>query len=47
MTTRTAPTPEEYQAYKQRFNNWDRWGDKDQLGTLNHITEEWRAFELH
>lgn len=42
MAERTVPTPEDYQAYKQRFNNWDRWGDRDQLGTLNHITEEVR-----
>jgi kynurenine formamidase len=37
-----APTPAEYDAYKQRFNNWARWGADDQLGTLNHITPEVR-----
>jgi kynurenine formamidase len=39
---RKPPTPEEYEAYKQRFNNWDRWGADDELGTLNHITPEVR-----
>ncbi|MBM3139905.1 MAG: cyclase family protein [Chloroflexi bacterium] len=42
LATRTPPTAEEYLAYKQRFNNWGRWGRDDQLGTLNHITEETR-----
>jgi kynurenine formamidase len=42
-TERSAPTPEEYHAYKQRFSNWGRWGADDQLGTLNHITPERRA----
>ncbi|MDQ2795617.1 MAG: cyclase family protein, partial [Actinomycetota bacterium] len=23
--------------------NWGRWGDDDELGTLNHITDEARA----
>lgn len=39
---RSAPSPEEYEAYKTRFSNWGRWGDDDQLGTLNHITPEAR-----
>jgi kynurenine formamidase len=38
--SRTAPTPAEYQAYKERFNNWSRWGADDQRGTLNHVTPE-------
>jgi kynurenine formamidase len=42
MATRTPPSVEEYQGYKQRFNNWGRWGDDDQLGTLNQITDEAR-----
>jgi len=37
-----APTVEEYRAYRERFNNWGRWGAGDQLGTLNHITEQTR-----
>jgi kynurenine formamidase len=36
--SRTVPTVAEYQAYKERFNNWGRWGADDRLGTLNHIT---------
>ena len=39
---RTPTTPEEFEAYKTRFCNWGRWGDDDQLGTLNHITPEVR-----
>ena len=37
------PTPEEYHAYRDRFSNWGRWGEGDQMGTLNHITAERRA----
>ncbi len=40
LADRTPPTPDEYNAYKQRFSNWGRWGTDDQLGTLNHITPE-------
>jgi len=40
--TRTPTSADEYLAYKQRFNNWGRWGDSDQHGTLNHITDETR-----
>ena len=42
LQTQTPPSVEEYQAYKERFNNWGRWGDDDQLGTLNHISDEAR-----
>lgn len=42
LADRTPPTIEEYRAYKDRFRNWGRWGDDDQLGTLNFITEETR-----
>jgi kynurenine formamidase len=42
LAGRTPPTVEEYQAYKKRLSNWGRWGDEDQLGTLNHITSEVR-----
>jgi len=42
LADRTPPTVDEYNAYKDRFSNWDRWGEDDQLGTLNHITEETR-----
>jgi len=40
--TRTPTSADEYLAYKQRFSNWGRWGDSDQFGTLNHITDETR-----
>jgi len=39
LADRTAPSIEEYQAYRTRLSNWGRWGADDQLGTLNHITE--------
>jgi kynurenine formamidase len=39
---RTVPTVAEYQAYKERFSNWGRWGADDQRGTLNHVTPEVR-----
>jgi kynurenine formamidase len=42
IADRTPPTVEEYEAYRERFCNWGRWGEEDQLGTLNHITEETR-----
>lgn len=42
LADRTAPTVDEYNAYKQRFSNWGRWGADDQLGTLNHISEATR-----
>ncbi len=42
LADRTPPTPGEYNAYKERFSNWGRWGADDQLGTLNHITPETR-----
>ena len=43
MEADNAPTVEQYNSYKERFNNWGRWGQDDQLGTLNHITPEVRA----
>ena len=30
-------------AWGARLSNWGRWGDHDELGTLNHITERRRA----
>jgi len=42
LQERTPPTVEEYLAYPQRFSNWGRWGDDDEFGTLNHITDEVR-----
>jgi kynurenine formamidase len=42
LADRTPPTVEEFRTYYERFSNWGRWGDDDQFGTLNHITEETR-----
>ena len=42
LADRTPPTAEEYDAYRRRFCNWGRWGDDDELGTLNHITDDTR-----
>jgi len=38
LADRTPPSPEEYAAYRERLSNWGRWGEEDELGTLNHIT---------
>lgn len=43
LTDRTPPTVEDYRAYATRFSNWGRWGEDDQLGTLNFITPDARA----
>ena len=37
LSDRQPATAAEYLEYKSRFNNWVRWGDSDQSGTLNHI----------
>ena len=37
------PTQAEVEGYFERLNNWGRWGDDDQRGTLNLITSEKRA----
>ncbi len=42
LADRTVPTVEEFQGYRERFSNWGRWGDGDELGTLNHITSDAR-----
>jgi len=30
-------------AFRHSLSNWGRWGDRDQLGTLNHITADKRV----
>src|SRR5262249_20659067 len=40
---RTPPTAEEYEGWRTRFSNWERWGAGDELGTLHHITPEVRT----
>lgn len=42
LDQRTPPTPADYAAYAEKFNNRGRWGDTDELGTLNFITAEVR-----
>ncbi len=42
LADRTPPTADEYKTYRERFTNWGRWGDDDQLGTLNLVTDETR-----
>ena len=36
----TSPTEEEVLGYFDTLSNWGRWGEDDQMGTLNHITPE-------
>jgi kynurenine formamidase len=36
----TIPTEEEVLGYFDSLSNWGRWGDDDQLGTLNFLTPE-------
>lgn len=43
LAQRTGPTAEEYAGWRERFCNWGRWGDDDELGTLNFITPDVRA----
>jgi kynurenine formamidase len=42
LADRTPPSTEEYAEYPSRFSNWGRWGDDDELGTLNFVTPELR-----
>ena len=46
LADRTAPTIAEYEQYRERFSNWGRWGEDDQLGTLNHIGADVRRRAL-
>ena len=36
-------TPEEVRSLHETLSNWGRWGERDQLGTLNLVTPEKRA----
>ena len=38
----TLPTQDDVLGYFDTLSNWGRWGDDDQLGTLNHITDDVR-----
>jgi kynurenine formamidase len=39
----TAPSQAEVEGYFKQLNNWGRWGNDDQRGTLNLVTPEKRA----
>lgn len=36
------PTADEVLGYFRTLSNWGRWGDDDELGTLNHVTDDAR-----
>ena len=36
------PTQQDVLGYFDTLSNWGRWGDDDQLGTVNHITDDVR-----
>ena len=36
------PTQDDVLGYFTTLSNWGRWGDDDELGTLNHITDDVR-----
>ena len=42
MTTPAIPTEEQVLSWFDSLSNWGRWGDDDELGTLNLITDEKR-----
>jgi hypothetical protein len=39
---RPMPTQDDVLGYFRTLSNWGRWGDEDELGTLNHITDDVR-----
>ena len=43
MTTRKLPTEQEVQGYMKSLSNWGRWGNDDEIGTMNLITEAKKA----
>jgi kynurenine formamidase len=43
MADWTPPTQDRVDGYFKELNNWGRWGDADQLGTVNLITAAKRA----
>jgi len=43
MAPRQVPTEEQVIGWMDTLSNWGRWGDDDQLGTLNLITDKKRA----
>ena len=43
MATKQIPTEEQVIGWMDSLSNWGRWGDDDQMGTLNLITNAKRA----
>jgi kynurenine formamidase len=43
MTTHSMPTQDEVLGYFDTLSNWGRWGDDDERGTLNLITDDVRV----
>src|SRR5438067_8276840 len=39
---RPVPTQDDVLGYFRTLSNWGRWGDDDEFGTLNHITDDVR-----
>ena len=39
---RPVPTQDEVLGYFDTLSNWGRWGEEDELGTLNHVTDDVR-----
>src|SRR2546430_8417300 len=39
---RPMPTQDDVLGYFDTLSNWGRWGDDDELGTLNYITDDGR-----
>src|SRR3954464_13061263 len=39
---RPMPTQDDVLGYFNTLSNWGRWGDDDERGTLNHITDDVR-----
>jgi len=46
MSDWTAPSQSYVDGYFKQLNNWGRWGDNDQKGTVNLITAAKRASAL-
>lgn len=43
MSDWTLPSPARIESYFKELNNWGRWGDADQVGTVNLVTPARRA----
>ena len=47
MAGRPMPAQDDVLGYFRTLSNWGRWGDGDQVGTLNLISEQGRAAAAH